>query len=282
MWKSALVHATLISLLISGIFYYWFVVANRHIIFLYNHYGATPFDGHTTSRYLMAGLVASGAVMVLYTMANWYIARIAGLRYQHYIPPTWWTVWLLCLVPVTVSIVFITGTRNQPTLPWSLSCACAAVTLVGLAFALPPAALAASQPQKLVWLTVTGAGLIPSLLLLKAVELPAQGLAMTGTAYCVAIGSTVLGAVWLSLLNWWQARRHQQRLKASELFITGMCLSYLLLPLLHYLLLVPPKFRYITASANFFALHPFVQLLCLGITGYLAWLSVQVPRKSQG
>jgi len=278
-WRLAIFHAIVIAIFISSLFYYWFAVADRYIIFLYNHHQATPFDGHTTSRYLMAGLVACGAVMMLYALVNWYIARLAGLRYRTYVPPAWWAVWLTCMIPLTVSILFITGTRNQPTLPWSLSVACVAVTLTGLAFALLPATLAAQQPHKLAWLTVTGAGLMPSLLLLRSIELPAQGLDLTGTAYLVAISSTLLGTLWLLLLSWLQARRHQQPLKARELFVAGLCLSYLLLPLLHYLLFVPPKFRYISASANFFALNPLVQLVCLGVAAYLARMTTQVQRK---
>ena len=44
--------------------YYWFAVANRYVIFLHAHLDATPFDDVTRSRYWIAGLVASGIVMV--------------------------------------------------------------------------------------------------------------------------------------------------------------------------------------------------------------------------
>lgn len=279
MRKSPLFHAIPILIFVSGLFYYWFAVANRYIIFLYNHYKATPFDGHTIGRYLMTGLVASGAVMVLYTIVNWYLARIARLRYQHYAPPIWKTVWLICAIPLTVSILYITVMLNQPTLPWPLAIACTVVTLAGLALALPPAAIAVQQPQRLVWLTLTGTGLIPSLLLFRAIELPVQGLDLTGMAYMIAIGSTLAGIVWLVLLSWLQASQSQPPLKATELFIAGSCLSYLVLPLIHYLLLVPPQFRYISAAANFFAVNPFVQFLCFGLTAYLAHMTAQMQQK---
>ena len=58
-------HALPISLFILGLFCYWFAMADRYVTFLYGHLGAIPFDDVTNSRYWMAGLVASGAVMVV-------------------------------------------------------------------------------------------------------------------------------------------------------------------------------------------------------------------------
>jgi hypothetical protein len=106
-----------------------------------------------------------------------------------------------------------------------------------------------------------GLGLVPSLLLLRVVELPSQGLAKPSVAYMVAFGSVAAGAIWSWLVIWLYSMRSKYRIKMAELLTAGICLSYLLLPLVHHLLLVPPEFRYISNSANFFAFNPHIQLL---------------------
>ena len=118
-----------ICLFVLGLFYYWFAVADRYAIFLYGHTApgiplAQPFDAMTRSRYWMAGLVAAGAVMVIYIVFNWFLGRLAIRRGQHYRPPAWWRVWVLCALPLIIGIPAITMTRNTPTLPLGLAAAC--------------------------------------------------------------------------------------------------------------------------------------------------------------
>lgn len=50
-WRAAL-HATPVAVLVLGLFYHWFAVADRYAVFLYDHLGATPFDAITSSRLL--------------------------------------------------------------------------------------------------------------------------------------------------------------------------------------------------------------------------------------
>ena len=90
-WGPALAAAVPISLCVLGLFIYWFAIADRYTIFLYGHTApgiplAQPFDAMTRSRYWMAGLVAAGAVMVIYTAAYWVLGRIANRRGQDYCP----------------------------------------------------------------------------------------------------------------------------------------------------------------------------------------------------
>jgi hypothetical protein len=279
-WKLSFVHATAISFFTLGLFYYWFAVADRYMIFLYGHMEAAPFDDFTSSRYWMSGLVASGAVMVLYTIANWFLGRVAGLRYRSYCPPAWWQVWLANMIPLVVGISVITMTFNQPTLPLSDAASCVLATLVGLALALTPGPLAAQQPSELGWLTLYGIGVMPILLLLRAIELPSRGLVSVSRAYSLAIGGTLVGVVWLGIMTWLRMLRQKPPIKPSQLLVAGLCLSYLLMPLLHHLLFVPPDYRYISTSSNFFAFDLGVQLLtfavatvqALGIARLHRWL----------
>jgi hypothetical protein len=245
--------------LVLALYYYWFAIADRYAIFLYNHLGATPFDEVTRSRYWMAGLVAAGVVLVLYTAANWLLGRIN----RNYSPPAWWMVWFLGAPFLIAGIPLITMRLNQPVLPLSLALASLAAALIGLAMALAPGALAAQAPARLAWLVVDGAGLVPVLLLLWAVELPGRGL-ISVPAMLAVVGSSILaGIAWLLLATWPGSRYRGSWPPAWAVFLAGCCLSYLVMPLVHHLLFVPAAWRYISTARNFFALNPLVQLITL-------------------
>ena len=87
-WYAALIHALPIVAGVLALFYYWFAVADRHIIFLYYHDmgplvpDTTPFSFVTASRYWVAGLVAAGGMLVLYAPLTWLWRRI-DKRYRH-------------------------------------------------------------------------------------------------------------------------------------------------------------------------------------------------------
>lgn len=270
MWKIPLLHAAPFSALILGLFYHWFAVADRYVIFLYDHLGATPFDQVTSSRYWMSGLVATGLVMVGYAAANWLLGRIAVLRRHDYRPPAWLQVWAVCAVPLAIGIPFITMTFNWPTLPPSLAGACVLATLVGLALALMPGSWAAQRPWDLAWLMLDGAGLMPILLLLRAVELPGRGLTGSSLAVPVAIGATLGGMIWLVIMTGLRASRGKTWPGASILFAAGLGLSYVLMPLVHHLFFTPRGYRYITTASNFFAFNGVLQLVVLLVAAILA------------
>ena len=269
-WKIALLHAAAISALILGLFYHWFAVADRYVAFLYGHLGATPFDEVTRSRYWMSGLVATGLVMVGYTAANWLLGRIATLRHREYRPPSWWQVWAICSVPLAIGIPFVTMAFNRPTLPPFLAAACVLATLVGLALALMPGSWAAQRAWDLAWLMLDGAGLMPILSLLRAVEMPGRGLTGSSLAVPVAIAGTLGGVIWLVIMTGLRAWRRRTWPGASTLFPAGLGLSYLLMPLVHYLFFTPRGYRYITTASNFFAFNGVLQLVVLLVAAILA------------
>ena len=272
----ALLEAALISLFILTLFYYWFGMADRYAIFLYGHSAigiplTEPFDALTSSRYWMAGLLAAGITLVLYTAANWVGGRLAARRGVSFGTPPWWWVWSLCALPLAAGIPAITMTVNAPTLPLSLAAACAAAALAGLAVALLPGRWAAERPGDLIWLALDGAGLVPALLLLRAIELPGRGLSISpAVAWFFGIGGVVGGAVWLALMSVLRRWGGQESPGAPAVFLAGVGLSYLLMPLTHYLTAGPPGFRYITNSANFFATNPWLQLLAFAAAAALA------------
>lgn len=279
-YKSVFVSGILICLFIIGLFYYWFALADRYIIFLYNHLKATPFDARTISRYWMSGFVASGATFIFYIVANWFLGRFAGIFYHNYSPPAWWQVWIFCIVPIGVGVLYITMTFNNPTLPLSIALVCAITTLLGLALALFTSSLATQKPIEFGWLTLIAMGLVPIFLLLRAIELPHIGLATIPVAYSIAAGGTLTGIIWSIALVRLQTRFYPIKHKglAVKVYAIGLCLSFLLLPLFHYLLLTPPKFRYISVSANFFAVGIHIQILSL-VVGVLVVIGLEQLQK---
>jgi hypothetical protein len=259
------------SVFVIALFYYWFAVADRYAIFLYGHTApgiplAQPFDDITRSRYWMAGLVAAGAVMVIYTAANWILGRMARRGGQDYCPPAWRRVWVLCAAPLIVGIPAITMTRNQPTLPPGPAAACLIAMLAGLALALLPGEWAARRPVDLAWLAFDGIGLMPILLLLRTVELPGRGVSVAmPVAVLMAMGGLLTGITWLVIMTGLRARRRRPAPRAGALLAAGLCLSYLLMPLVHHLFATPPGYRYISTASNFFAFNPLLQIAAFAV-----------------
>jgi hypothetical protein len=275
-WRLPILEALLISIFILGLFYYWYGVANRYIVFLYGHTAAgipqaQPFDGMTSSRYWMSGLVAAGAVMALYTAANWLLGQVAAWRKEHFGPSTWWQVWVLVAIPISIGIPAITMTVNSPTLPPALAAACVVATLLGLAVALLPGKWAVERPLDLIWLVADSVGLMPALLLLRAIELPGRGLSVSdSSAWLLAIGGILAGSVWLAGMSMLLIWRHKETPGAGALLLAGLGLSYVLMPLVHHLLATPPAYRYISTASNFFAFNLGIQLLAVIVATGLA------------
>ena len=278
-WRTALLHTAPISLFILGLFYYWFAAGDRYAVFLYEHLNATPFDEVTSSRYWMSGLVACGAVMVVYVAVNWLLGRIAALRHQDYCPPAWQRVWGFCAPPLIVGIPVITMSFNWPTLPLANAAACVAAALIGLALALLPGSWAAQRPTDLAWLALDALSLMPILLLLRAVELPGRGLGVpTALLWLIAIGGPLSGMVWLGVMTGLRVWRHRPSPSAMALFAAGLGQSYLLMPLVHHLVSTPPGYRYISTAANFFAFNLGLQLTIFFVAATLAIGAIRLRR----
>jgi hypothetical protein len=272
-----LFHTTSHTLFLLALFYKWFALDDRYAVFLYEHLGATPFDAVTTSRYLMAGLVACGAVMLLYLTLNFALARLVA----NYRAPAWTRVWATSALPLGIGIIWITTTQNAPTLSLPLALACALTTIVGLAFALLPGALAAENPRALAWLALDGFGLIPTLTVVRGIEMAERGLSIGAPMlYALAVGSIVFGAVWLLGTSAVRARRRIATRSAPAIFIAGMCWSYLALPLAHYLFATPANFKYITTASNFFAENIALQAVILVVAFLLTFGATQYAIRS--
>lgn len=253
----AWLHALPIILIVLSLFYYWFAIANRYIVFLYYHDMGTrfpdtsPFSDVTRSRYWMTGLVTGGVVMVCYMAGNWLLGRFV----MNFRPPAWWLVWAWSAIPLLMGIPLITMTTNQPVLPPLDAARTTLAALVGVGLGLMPGRLAAKRPGDLVWLTLDGVATM--FLLLFTARLGDVTLwwttGSTGYIWIVGIGIIVgvAGLLFVTALRVW---RHTTMPGAGAMFIAGLSVTYLLLPLVHYVYVgITDSYYYISTASNFFA-----------------------------
>ena len=246
-WWTAVYFAAPILLIYLYLFFRWFALADRYDLFLYYHDmgplvpDTSPFSTVTSSRYWMAGLVASGVVLVFYIAVNWLLGRIRPL----YRAPDWWRIWLLVALPLALDIPLITLTVNDPTLPLDLALIISGVTLVGLALALQAGNLAAARPSELIFLAGDSLGM--ALFLTTLVGLDRMGERPGGDSTAV--------------------------------LLAGFTGAYLLLPLIHHVGFTD-GYYYITDADNFLTRDPGLQAalwlaaatLALAFTRLRIWL----------
>jgi len=274
-WRRARTEASYVSLIVLGLFYYWFAVADRYAVFLYGHSApgldvAQPFDEATSSRYWMAGLVAAGIVMIVYVAVQGLLGMLARRRKQEHAPAEWQRVWLLSAVAIVPGVLVITMTMNAPALPLHLALACVVTVMLGLALALIPGRVAAQSPLDLAWLAADGLGLLPPLLLLHAIEYAGGASGMSAYIRLVVAASILAGMLWLVAMSLLRRWRRTKTPAAAAVLLAGLALSYLLMPVVHYVFFTPAEYRYITVAGNFFASSPVLQTLALLLAAALA------------
>jgi uncharacterized membrane protein YhaH (DUF805 family) len=253
----AALFAFLSILIVLGLFYYWFALADRYVIFLYDHGmpplfpDTSPFSRITSSRYWMAGLVASGFVMILYTAVN----LIWGRLNQKTWPPGWWQVWLLSALPLAILLPLITMSVNRPVLPLANALAVTLVTLLGLALAFTPGRLAVQAPAELALLTMDGFGLMLIALLIgqiqRLLELSSRGLSGFWVIGLLGIAVGVFLLLSATALRSW---RRMAVPGVTAMLIAGLCVAYPLMALTHHLYVgLTGGYFYISDADNFFA-----------------------------
>ena len=268
LWRPSLLVAPPVTAIVLCLYYYWFAVADRYIVFLYYHNmgplvpDTTPFSAETGSRYWMAGLVAGGAVMALYSALSWLMGRVV----RNYRTPAWWRVWAVCVLPLLIGIPLITMTTNQPTLPLLNAAQTTLAGLIGLAFALVPAKMAAERPGALLLLASDGWAVMLLMVNAAMFERVKQWSARGRTVYVqmMAVG-LIAGVVWLLIMTGLRAWRRTSVPSVAALFAAGLCESYLLMPLAHHVSFTD-GYYYISSMSNFFASSIMAQIV--------AWLPV--------
>ncbi len=278
---NGLAHALPVTLGVLGLMLYWFAFANRAVVFLYDHdmgplfSDTSAFSAVTRSRYWMAGLVASGMVLLLYAPIGW----ILGRWRRSYRPPSWRRVWLGCAIPLAVGIPLITMTANMPVLPAVDALLTTAFTLVGLAFALAASELAAAAPGRFLRLAVAGLG-VAALAFSFTLAERSFAFAQRGNSYGILLllAGAVLGVTILLAATFVQRRLRLKAETPTALLAAGVCWAYLFLPAAHHLFFTDGWF-YITTMDNFFSLSWPVFVVGWTVTGLIAGLVTRPWRR---
>lgn len=262
-WQTEVLFAVPIVALVIYLFYTWFAVLNRYLIFLYFYnqgpgYDTSPFGWVTVSRYWMSGLVAGGAVMVPYLTANFMLGRLK----KDYRAPVWWRLWVLCAVPLGIFIPAIVMTVNDPVLPLRYAAQVTIVALLGLALAVRLGEIAASHPAEAILLSIDGFALACLLMALRALEWHPRYLVQgaSGAVYrfraTLAVGIGLIIVMTLLYFLW----RRAAIPPAGLWLAAGANIYYLFLPIYHYLFWCtdtgswtdPDYFSYIPDADNYF------------------------------
>lgn len=289
-WRTELLFAGPIVALVVVLFYIWFAVLDRYLIFLYYHvmgpgFDTSPFGWVTVSRYWMSGLVAGGAVMLPYIAVNFMLGRVVKI----YRAPVWWRLWMLCAIPLLIAIPAIVMTVNDPVLPLRNAAQVTAVTLTGLALAVALGEVAAERPLAYVTLMVDGFALACLLSSLRALESYWRWLwrGSTGVIYRhLAVGAVGVGLLVIMTVFYCLWRRAEIPGGAAWL-VAGLNIAYLFLPLYHLMWCSdtgswtdPSYYIYISDADNYFARSIWFQLgvwvgvalVALGLTRLRVWL----------
>jgi hypothetical protein len=280
---------------VAGLFYTWYAVRDRYFIFLYYHdmgpgFDCSPFGWVTRGRYRMSALVASGAAMVAYAAVNLVLGRLAR-RYQ---APAWQRVWALCAVPLAVAVPAIVMTVNDPVLPPGLAAQVTGVLWVGLALAFYLGRTAAERPLAYLLTCLDGGGLAILLVFLTVLERYPGWLARGRTAfvylYLVVAGAGL--ALLAAMTGLYRVWKRAERPDAIALFVAGLNVAYLFVPLVHHLFfstdegswLDPDYFTYIPSADNYFARSAWVQigvwLVVAGVALGISRLRARLARRN--
>ncbi|MGB3716104.1 MAG: hypothetical protein WA996_16895 [Candidatus Promineifilaceae bacterium] len=279
-WLVALLFASGVVVLVIALYVYWFAIGDRYRVFLYDHDmgsnvpDTSPFSPVTGSRYWMTGLVAAGAVMILYLAVNWLLARLNS-RYK---APAWWRVWALASPPLLVAIPWLTLTMNEPVLTVGYAAQSTFVCIIALALALSPGTMAAEHPVDLAWLASDGFGLMLILVTLPGIQFLDRWLERGQTVYVLMmVLGTIAGVIWLLFMSVLRIWRHHSYPSTGALLLAGFAVSYLLLPFFHHLAFTD-GYYYISDSDNFFARNVLLQMFVWIVAAVVAVAVTRIRR----
>lgn len=271
-WKKALLDSVLLTLLVIVLFRYFFVTADREIIFLYYHLDWVPWDAVTQSRHWMTSLVVSGVVLI----AEFFLLSINMLQKKD-LPPAWF-ISLLTTIPSAVAVYYITSQMGESPLTWEYTLATTIAIILGLNMAIPTAHYLAKKQLKSVLLLPYILALTPLLILLKAVELLEKNSSVTKEQISLILLGVIIVSFCVPLIT--SLIYHWRKLLSVSpwrIYFVSLSAAYLILPLIHFLFFTPHQARYISTSSNFFANDPLLQIAILFITLLMAGLAEILP-----
>lgn len=250
----------IISIFLIALYYFWYIIADRNILFLYWHMGYGPFGAFTIGRYLMSGLVASGFVFWGYLLLFYTIKKL----YKTNKLPQWQTVWEYIIVISAIPLFIIIHIMGNPPLPLLLSLGVLVFLYAGIGIVLWSSHKIHANFKKSIWTMLQSITILPLFVLPLYITYYLKKNPENIAGLIIPVVYFFIGSLLFSLIINVLLRRFKKTSgTAQDIFFFAMLFFYILLPLFHYIFLGPTLFSYITDSGNFFAHNLFIQAIGL-------------------
>ncbi|MDO5561386.1 MAG: hypothetical protein Q4G02_01260 [bacterium] len=275
--KKDLTNAIPIALGTIVIYYYWFIFSDRRRTFLYGHLHSNPYDNETMGRYLIAGLIVSGALFIIYTLINLLIKKIK----PNYQLPNWKRVeqlnFLLSFLPIFLILIYF----GQPTLPIVIAVASIIILNAGISLALYLSNYIIDNFRQAIFTFLYGLSIVPILILFPlGIDFGLRKNILT-TPIIISTITIVFSLLWLIIMTFISKKMKQPIPSTKNILLSSLMITYGLGPLLHYFV-SHPNYPYISNSGNFFSSHFFIQILAWTIALGILWLIMHRQEKHIG
>jgi hypothetical protein len=265
-----------ISVVVLALYYTWFVVLDRELIFLYGHLNATPFDASTSSRYWMTGLVAGGVILLVFTLLNLIIKKFDS----NFQIPDWSKIWKKSSLIFSLPVLLILTVLGEPKITFILSVRILLVLTTALALALYAASYLLNNLRGSIWAFLDGLGIMPLLIFIPSLIDYGIRKSLPVLLFVAPLVIILSGLGWSLFVTFLYKRFKQPFTSPINILLSGLVTSYLLLPLLHYVSSRPGYVRYISNSANFFSNDIRFQAITFIIVMIVPWTVNNLRQKS--
>lgn len=268
--SSYLFPSALISVIVLSFYYLWFIFLDRRLIFLYGHMHHTPFDLFTASRHWMTGLVVSGIVLIICTIVCLFIKRFR----RGYQLSDWKIIWKYSCLILALPLFGMLTFTGKPPMPILLSFWILIILFSGLRLALYASNFIISNFRQSIWTFFDGLALVPVLTVLAPSIVYGLKRPALQVTYMLIIPVIVVGVslFWFWIMTILLKRFKQPYPSLINVFLSGLTISYLLLPLLHYVGSRPGYVRYVTNSENFIPNSFWLQVVALLVAAGMVWM----------
>jgi len=213
------------------------------MVFLYEHLGLAPFDQITIGRYWMVGFILSGFLSFLYFVTKIIEKTIKKNKIS------WPQIIMLSSLPLIINVLFITMAMGKPKMPFTIAISSAATLICGLIIGFSVVDDLIKNFKSTLSYLFIGVGLVPFLVLFRALELPKKLNFPIQTSIIIVMIAFIFGLIWIIIFH----KIFKNQKKSIIKIIKGTLLvAYIGLPVLHYIFATPKGIPYITSSDNLF------------------------------
>lgn len=268
------IFSIVLSLFVWGLYFLWFIVQDRRLVFLYGHLHTTPFDQATLSRHWVTGLVASGLVFFL-SLCIFSILKKRAPTLNFSVKHVWKNACVLTCMPLSILL----GLFGTPPMPIIMVILILLVLSLSLRLVLEAAHALVYHPKNTLFLWLDGLIFFPSLFLLplladyvirKSPQIHAI-LPTIGVVLALVVGGPF---IWFLIMRYIRRIQNIPHFSPKKLLLSVIMTTYILLPLGHYGI-SRPEHLYITNRSNIISTQWWIQLTVFVIVVGEIWIISQ-------